>query len=118
MESILIVLIVFAAIVSTVKIIADSRLRNRLIDKGLVDEKVKFLYRKDDKTLVLSNLKWGMVLVGVGVAAMVGQFFPYYFSEEGLLGLMLTFAGFGFLIYYFIASGQLSNGNGKTPPQA
>ena len=116
MESILIVLIVFAAIVSTVKIIADSRLRNRLIDKGLVDEKVKFLYRKDDKTMVLSNLKWGMVLVGVGVAAMVGQFFPY-FSDEGVLGLMLTFAGFGFLIYYFVASSQLKNGNGQTPPQ-
>lgn len=116
MHSVLEMLVIFGSISIWIKIIADWRLRNRLIDKGLVDEKVKFLYSKDNKTLVLSNLKWGMVLVGVGIAAMVGQFFPY-FSDEGVLGLMLTFAGFGFLIYYFVASSQMSNGNDQTPPQ-
>ncbi len=98
--------IVFTAIVAVIKIIADWRLRTRLIDKGLVDEKVKFLY-DDGLGKAMSNLKWGLVLVGIGLAALLGQIFDYYIEPESIIGLMFIFAGLGFLIYYAFASKQI-----------
>jgi len=98
--------IVFTAIVSVIKIIADWRLRTRLIDKGLVDEKVKFLY-EDGLGRAMSNLKWGLVLVGIGLAALLGQMFEYYIEPESVIGLIFIFAGLGFLIYYAVASKQI-----------
>ena len=98
--------IVFTAIVTTIKIIADWRLRTRLIDKGLVDEKVKFLYA-DGLGNAMSNLKWGLVLVGIGLAALIGQWFEYYIEPESVIGLIFVFAGLGFLIYYAVASRQI-----------
>lgn len=98
--------IVFTAIVAVIKIIADWRLRTRLIDKGLVDEKVKFLY-EDGLGKAMSNLKWGLVLVGIGLAALLGQIFDYYIEPESVIGLMFIFAGIGFLVYYGFASKQI-----------
>ena len=95
---------VFGGFVWIIKIICDYKTRNKLIDKGLVDEKVKFLYRDGSATRALSNLKWGIVLIGIGLAAMMGYWFPRTFSEEGVIGLMFLFAGLGFLTYYFVAA--------------
>jgi uncharacterized membrane protein YedE/YeeE len=100
--------IVFTAIVTTVKIIADWRLRTKLIEKGLVDEKVKFLYA-DGLGNAMVNLKWGLVLVGIGLAALIGQWFEYYIEPESVIGLIFIFAGLGFLIYYAVASKQIKS---------
>ncbi len=97
---------IFGAMVWIIRIICDYKTRNRLIDKGLVDEKVKFLYQGGDQSRALSNLKWGIVLIGIGAAAMISYWFPRSFSEEGTIGLMFLFAGFGFLTYYFVAIAQ------------
>ena len=94
---------VFGCFVWIIKIICDYKTRNKLIDKGLVDENVKFLYRGEGQSRALSNLKWGIVLIGIGVAAMISYWFPRNFSEEGTIGLMFLFAGFGFLTYYFVS---------------
>ena len=100
--------IVFTAIVTTVKVIADWRLRTKLIDKGLVDEKVKFLYA-DGLGNAMSNLKWGLVLVGIGLAALIGQMFDYYIEPESVIGLIFIFAGLGFLVYYAVASKHIKD---------
>lgn len=100
--------IVFAAIVGIIKIVADWRLRVKLIDKGLVDEKVKFLYA-DGLGNAMSNLKWGLVLIGIGLAALVGEMFQYYIEPETVIGLIFIFAGLGFLVYYLVASKQIKD---------
>jgi hypothetical protein len=92
--------VAFGAIVMIVKIATDTATRHKLIQKGLVDEKIKFLYNGGKYAKALSNLKWGMVLVGIGVAALAGNFAPDYFEEAGTLGLMFIFGGIGFLVYY------------------
>ena len=97
---------VFGAFVWIIKIICDYKTRMKLIDKGLVDEKVKFLYQDGAQSRALSNLKWGIVLIGIGVAAMISYWFPRNFSEEGTIGLMFLFAVIVFLTYYFVAAGK------------
>ncbi len=107
MEDVLVPLIIFGSVVAIVKIVHDAKTRNRLIDKGLVDERVRQMFVGQSELSVLSNLKWGMILIGVGVAVLAWEYLDWRLRSEGLLGLILVLAGLGFLIYYPIAQRRL-----------
>lgn len=100
--------IIFLSIVFVIKVISDNRIRTRLIESGKIDEKLQFLYmnpgRKDSSPL--SSLKWGLVLVALGLALFVGQFLPYEMEGEGTIGTMFLFSGIAFLIYYFVSKNE------------
>jgi uncharacterized membrane protein YraQ (UPF0718 family) len=74
----------------------------KLIDKNMVDENIKHLFTEGSQSQFLSSLKWGMVLIGVGLAALIGELVPYDVSRETTFGAMLVLAGLGLLLYYFI----------------
>jgi len=101
-----VVTVIFGTLVLIIKILSDNRIRKSLIESGQVDEKAKYLYLKaGNKTPdPLSSVKWGMVLIGVGLALLIGQIigqFVHYSDVEGItIGLMFLFAGVAFLIYY------------------
>lgn len=95
----------FWMVAMIVKIVTDNRTRQKLIDKGLVDEKVKYLYARDLRENPLQSLKWGIVLVGIGIALAIGQIFPMM-EGPALMGLMFIFAGIAFVIYYILAKRQ------------
>lgn len=96
--------IVFFSFVAIIKILSDNRLRNRLVDKGIVDENVKYLFQPKQVTQPLASIKWGMILVAIGLALLVIQILPHNFEEEGALGLVLVLAGIALFIYYYIAN--------------
>lgn len=102
MQDALIVTIVFVSFIILVKILIDARTRHKLIDKGMVDEKLKYLYPYQ-MSAAPAALKWGMVLIGVGLAILLGQIVPHRISEEITFACMFLFAGLGMIIYYFIA---------------
>jgi len=106
-ESIIIVPVLFLSIVWIVKIVAENRTRQKLIDKGVIDEKIKDMFANQAELSILSNLKWGMILVGIGVAFFSYQLFDLRLHDEGIFGLMLILAGAGFLIYYPIAQNRM-----------
>ena len=93
--------IVFAVIV---KIISDNRIRRLAIEKGIVNEDMKFLYYDRFEGKVPSSLKWGFVLIGIGLAVFVGQLVPYDMTEEITIGGMFFLAGVGLVVYYFVAN--------------
>ena len=99
---IFIVGIVFVSISFVIKVISDNRIRTRLIESGKIDEKLQFLYMNSGKKISspLNSLKWGLVLVALGLALFVGQFLPYEMEGEGTIGTMFLFSGISFLIYY------------------
>ena len=68
MEDAIQMAVVFGTMILITKLLVDYFTRKRLIDKGLVDEKVKFLYNGSSHSRALNNLKWGMVLIGIGTA--------------------------------------------------
>jgi len=103
LNDVLIPAVVFGAIIIAIKLILDYRLRNKLIDKGMVDENVKFLYTSTAQTQRLSSLKWGMVLISIGLALFISYIWPELFDDGGTFGLMFLFAGIGFLIYFSIS---------------
>ena len=98
-------LIVFLVILAfIVKIIVEHNTRRKLIDKGMVDENVKYLFPDKIKSQTLSSLKWGMVSIGVGLAVFVGQMVGANLVEEVTIGAMFVFAGLALVIYYPIAN--------------
>lgn len=97
----IVLFIVFGAIV---KIISDNKVRRLAIEKGMINENIKYLYLDKFETRVPSSLKWGMVLIGIGLALTIGQVLPSRLSETATVGLMFLFAGIALVVYYFIGS--------------
>ena len=101
-----VVTVIFGTLVLIIKILSDNRIRKSLIESGQLDEKAKYLFLRAERRPVdsLSSVKWGMVLVGIGLALLIGQFvnqYMYFGDAEGLtFGMMFLFAGIAFLIYY------------------
>lgn len=92
----------FVVTAAVIKIITDNRTRQKLIEKGMVDERTKYLFTSSTPQS-LNALKWGMVLVAVGLALAVVNMFPLAFEGPASVGLMLLFAGIALLVYYFVA---------------
>jgi len=88
-------------------ILTRHRERLNMIDKGLKSEDIKSLYeRQAMKTNPLISLKWGIVLVCVGVAIILGVWLRenYLFNDGIIPGMIATFGGFGLVLFYFIAA--------------
>ena len=103
LTAVLIVATIFSSIVIVVRTIADNRLRHKLIEKGMVDENIRYLTAVSSSETAPSSLKWGMVLIAVGAAVLIGQFVPYSFHEEATISAMFIMAGLALISYYFIA---------------
>ncbi len=105
------VLIIFGACAIVIKTVSDNALRRRIIDKGELSEHVKYLFFRPEglERAPLSSVRWGLVLIGLGAAIFVGRLFPYDIYESVTLGLMMLFAGLGFVIYYFLAKRAVKN---------
>ncbi|MCD6117753.1 hypothetical protein J7K93_12105 [bacterium] len=97
-ESVMVVLVVFGSILLFVKILVDSKIRSKLIDKGMVDENIKYL----SGTNVPASLKWGMVLTSMGLAFFIGLIFPEEIRGEVTFGSMFILGGIALIIYYLM----------------
>ena len=100
-ENVLPMFIVFGTIAFIVKTTLEYRMRRQIIEKGLVDEKVKNLFAGPITTE--TSIKWGMVLIGVGLAILLGEMFPYSISDEITVSLIFLFSGIGLIVFYLIS---------------
>lgn len=88
-------------------ILTRHRERVNMIEKGLKAEEIKSLYeRQTFKANPLFSLKWGIVLICIGVAIMLGIWLRenYIFNDGIIPGMIATFGGLGLVLFYFIAS--------------
>lgn len=111
---VLIVAIIFGTVAWIIRLFLEHRIRARLIDRGLVDENVKYLYMMQRDSNTGTTLKFGIVLVAIGSAFFIGELFPYYISREMTISFVFLFAGIGLLAYYWLAPKKPANG--PTPP--
>jgi hypothetical protein len=94
-----------AAVLGSI-IFTRHRERMTMIEKGLDPEQVKSLYTRGTwKFDPLSSLKWGMVLVGIGLAILLGSWLhANHMVEEGVYpGLIGLFGGIGLVLFYLLA---------------
>ena len=75
--------------------------RMAIIDKGLSEEQLSYLL-KSKKAMTNStwSLKLGAVLVGVGLAVIIGSLVPYDLQEEFTTGLVFMLPGIALLLVY------------------
>lgn len=100
---VLIVGICFFSVLAFVKIISDNKVRSKLIDKGMVDENIKYLYTTRLEYHCPAAMKWGMVLIGIGLAFLIGIWAPSDLQGEVTAASIFVLAGLGLIVYYFIA---------------
>lgn len=114
LTEVLIPAVIFGAFVAIIKILAEARTRNLLIRSGKLDESAKNLWAKPAHHDRLSNLKWGLVLAGIGLAFLIRQLDLFYMTDEGTVGLMFVFAGIAFLVYFWLAPKENGRGGGTS----
>ncbi len=98
------VFVIFPTFAIMLKWYLEYLTRRRIIEKGQLDENVKYLYFNTLEQYAPSSLKWGLVFFLVGIALIVIKALPGYVSDETVLGVVLIAAGAGLLLYYLIAN--------------
>lgn len=105
----LIPIVLFIMVPIIIKISGDINIRRKLIETGNVNESARYLFTDSFERHVPSSLKWGIVLIGLGTAILIGQLVPYHISDEVTISCMFIFAGLGLVTYYVIASRIVEN---------
>jgi len=105
MQEFLIVLTIFGSVAFVIKILSDNRVRTRIIENTNINdqEKMALLQTGQPGGQTLQSIKWGLVLIAIGLALLIGNIFPYQVSEEMTFGFGFLFAGLAFLAYYILA---------------
>jgi len=94
-----------------VGIFTRHRERMSMIEKGLKGEDMKAYFDKSVRHWSpLTSLKWGIVLVGVGVAILLGLWLEETFGVRGGVfpGLIAIFGG-GALVLFYVISRKRAN---------
>ena len=112
LEPILILGIIFWGIVAILREVSQNKLRHRIVDKGLDPDDVKSLFRTNGCCSQFGALKWGMVLVGIGLVLLAVQLIPGDVPEEAAIGGMMLVAGVALLVFHFIASRATESNRG------
>lgn len=92
-------------------ILTRHKERMALIEKGTGAEDIKSLYARERRTFSpLSNLKWGMILIGVGVAILFAMWLrEVYMMDEGVFpGMIALLGGLALVIFYLFARKKAS----------
>ena len=87
-------------------IFTRHRERMSMIEKGLKGEDLKAYFERSVRQWSpLSSLKWGIVLVGVGSAILVGLWLVEVYNVRGGVfpGLIAIFGGAALVLFYLIA---------------
>ena len=104
MEIVLMQLIVFGftgfTTLGIIKSVSNYRLRKRMIDAGLVDEKSMELLKESSRENYYTSLKWGLIFFFSGIALMIIESLDWYYDTSAAAGVVITGASLGFLIYF------------------
>ncbi len=74
----------------------------RIIEKGLSAEEIKYLFDETPQKSPspLRNAKWGIILISIGLAIIIGMQMDYAVRDEMTIGFIFLFPGLGLLLYY------------------
>jgi hypothetical protein len=105
--SLLIPIVFFLSIVAIIKIVMDARVRRRLTETHASEDLVRGLLEADEQNRRLSALKWGLVLVLMGLAFGLIDALGLKPDDPATYGLLMGAAGIGLLGYHLIGQRRL-----------
>jgi hypothetical protein len=91
----------FAMVYGIVYILVRRKERMALVQKG-VDASIF-----DSPAKAPTDLKWGLLLIGIGVGILLGKVLAVYTTlneEPAFFSMICLFGGIGLIIYHFIAN--------------
>ncbi len=97
--TILVIILVMAFILLTLKRIFDFRLKNKIVDNGIPENIIASILQTTPKEDGNVNIKWFAILAGLGIALII----IYYTQPLGIhsLAIMSLCLSLSFLGYYF-----------------
>jgi hypothetical protein len=102
--ALLVPIVLFVCIVACIKIIMDGRVRRRLAESGASEELVRTMLAADEQNRKVSSLKWGLVLVLVGIAFGLIDVLNLGPNDPAAFGIVITAAGLGMLGFHALAN--------------
>lgn len=95
--------IVFWGTVTIMRIDKESRIKSRMIELGHLEPEKQWITQKSINVAdTYSNLKYGIVLVSVGIGLVIVNDLDLDHNAPIIFGLLAIVAGLGFLIYFAI----------------
>ncbi|MBK8069481.1 MAG: hypothetical protein IPK27_18215 [Rhodanobacteraceae bacterium] len=100
----LIPIVLFVCIVVAIHIIMDGRVRRRIAESGASEDLVRTMLAADERNRAVSSLKWGLVLVLVGIAFGLIDLLNLRQDDPATFGIVIAAAGLGMLGFHMLAA--------------
>ncbi len=83
-----------------VRTISDNKIRRKALENGNLNETIKCLWEKSYANKPLQNIKWAIILAGVGIVIIAS--FIFALSEAIAIGLSCLVVALALFVYYRI----------------
>ena len=103
---VLIPISLFFAIAYTIKVIADTTVRRRLVESNGSEELVRSMLAGEAERARTGSLRWGIVMVALAVGFGLVEAGGWNDMSPGVIAILLGATGLGNLAYYAMARRQ------------
>lgn len=93
----------FICITYAIKVVVDARVRSRMIGAGGSEELVNSIMRDEEQRRRHSSLRWGIVLLSVGVGFGLIQWFGWQEVTPGMVAVLAAATGLGNLAFFAVS---------------
>lgn len=100
---ILIPISLFVCIAYAIKVVVDARVRRQMVASGGSEELVNSVLRDEELRRRHSSLRWGIVLLSLGAAFGLIEWFGWQDITPGLIAVLALATGLGNLAFFAIS---------------
>ena len=93
----------FVCIAYAIKVVVDARVRQRMVAAGGSADLVDSVLRDEELRRRHSSLRWGVVLLAVGVGFGLIQWFGWQQVTPGMIAVLAVVTGLGNLVFFTIS---------------
>jgi hypothetical protein len=94
---------IFVCIAYSIKVCVDAMVRRRMVDSGGSAELVNSLLRDEELRRRHSSLRWGIVLLSVGLGFGLIEWFGWRDVTPGAVAVLAGATGLGNLVFFAIS---------------
>ncbi|MFC4765777.1 hypothetical protein [Dyella koreensis] len=103
MQQILIPIALFVCVTYVIKLLVEARLRHQFFKNNGSEELVRSILQAEQIQRRQSSLRWGLVLVALGIGFGLIQWFGWQEINPGVVAVLASVAGLGNLAFFAIA---------------